>query len=364
MPESPDDILWGAVRERRERCREIEREIASMRPGSPEYLAALKEFGRLSKLAAAYDECLRIAEELREARNLAAGKDPELRSLAAEEIPALETALSEKRNALLRMADDEETGAGRNVILEIRAGVGGEEAALWARDLYEMYRKYIERKGWTCEVLSASEAEQGGFKEVIFMVRGEGAYGRLRFEGGGHRVQRVPKTETQGRIHTSIATVAAMPEAEDVEVKIDPKDLEIKAVAAGGPGGQNVNKVATQIQILHIPTGIQIRCMETRSQQQNRERAMSLLRAKILEIERAKKEDAERAARLEQIKSGDRSDRVRTYNFPQNRATDHRLEGDEKNYPLQQVLDGDLDPILDRLDAQERLRRMSRSSGR
>ncbi|MCX7805365.1 MAG: peptide chain release factor 1 [Planctomycetota bacterium] len=363
MSDSPDDILWNAVLARLERRRKLERDIASMRPGSPEYVAALREFGRLSKLAAACEEYQRIAGELEEARKLVAGSDPDLKSLAAEEIPALEAALSGKRDALFRMADDEETGADRNVILEIRAGVGGEEAALWARDLYEMYRKYIERKGWTYEVLSTSEAEQGGFKEIIFMVRGEGAYGRLRLEGGGHRVQRVPKTEAQGRIHTSMATVAAMPEAEEVDVRIDPKDLEIKAVAAGGPGGQNVNKVATQIQILHIPTGIQVRCMETRSQQQNRERAMSLLRARILEIEQAKKEGAERAARLEQIKSGDRSDRIRTYNFPQNRVTDHRLEGEEKNYPLQQVLDGDLDPILDRLEAQARLRRMARSSG-
>ncbi len=254
-----------------------------------------------------------------------------------------------------------EDNAVDSFFLEIRAGTGGEEAALFGRDLYEMYRKYCESKGYRFDVSDFSTSDRGGFKEVIVNIRGDGAYRRLQFEGGGHRVQRVPETEAQGRIHTSAATVAVLPELPDVKIDINPKDVEEFGCRGGGPGGQNVNKVETGWRILHKPTGLQFKMTEHKSQTQNKERAWALLRATLYEAEQAKQHAAVTSARKAMMGSGDRSQRIRTYNFPQNRCTDHRLGGEgggEKNFNLDQIMQGMLDPLIDallELDKQQRL---------
>jgi len=217
-------------------------------------------------------------------------------------------------------------------------------------DLYEMYRRFSDKHGWKLTELEISDAEMGGLKEVVFRVEGDGAFGKFRFEGGGHRVQRVPKTETQGRVHTSMARVAVLPEAEEVDIQIDPKDVRESFCAAGGPGGQNVNKVASQCQLLHEPTGILVRCMETRSAQQNKVRAWQILRSKLYALKKAEADKSRSDQRLGQIGSGDRSERVRTYNFPQGRVTDHRIEGEDKNWPIQEIVSGELDALIRKLE--------------
>jgi peptide chain release factor 1 len=287
--------------------------------------------------------------------------DPEMAELAGAELPDAEA----KARDLLEALKDEfvaaEDKAVDSFFLEIRAGTGGEEAALFARDLFEMYRRYAEAKRWRFEVSDFSVAERGGFKEVIVHIRGDGAFRHLRFEGGGHRVQRVPETEAQGRIHTSAATVAVLPELQDVKIEINPKDVEEFGVRGGGPGGQNVNKVETGWRILHKPSGLQFKMTEHKSQAQNKERAWALLRATLYEREMAKQHAEHTASRKAMMGTGDRSARIRTYNFPQNRCTDHRLGGEgggEKNFNLDQTAAGDLDPLVHalwELDKQQRL---------
>ncbi|HPO82636.1 MAG TPA: peptide chain release factor 1, partial [bacterium] len=235
----------------------------------------------------------------------------------------------------------------RNVIMEIRAGTGGEEAALFAGDLLRMYLRYVERKGWKAEIMSSNPTDLGGYKEVIVSIQGRGVYSRLKFESGVHRVQRVPVTESGGRIHTSTATVAILPEATDVEVEINPDELKIDTFRAGGHGGQNVNKVESAVRITHIPTGIVVTCQDERSQYQNREKALRILRAHLLEIKERERENEEAQLRKSQVGSGERSEKIRTYNFPQNRVTDHRIG--LTLYNLQDVLDGALDELIDAL---------------
>ena len=250
----------------------------------------------------------------------------------------------------------------KNVIMEIRGGVGGEEGMLFAADLYRMYAMYAEKRGWKLEIANLSETELGGIKEISFLVEGEGAWSRLKFEAGGHRVQRVPVTESGGRIHTSAATVAVLPEVEDVDFKLDPNDLRIDTYRSSGAGGQHVNKTESAIRITHLPTGLVVECQDERSQYKNKDRAMQVLRAKLYEQEQAKQTAALAAERKSQIGSGDRSERVRTYNFPQNRVTDHRLEGDNKNFNLSAVIDGDLDALIDALivaDQAQKLRKQA-----
>jgi peptide chain release factor 1 len=249
----------------------------------------------------------------------------------------------------------------RNVILEIRAGPGGDEAALFAADLYEMYRRYAERKRWRFEVLSSSPSDLSGFKEVIAEIRGPGAYSRLKHESGVHRVQRIPVTESGGRIHTSTATVAVLPEAEEVDVQIDPEDLDIDVYRSSGPGGQSVNTTDSAVRIVHKPTGIKVEMQEERSQRQNREKAMRYLRARLLQMAQDEQQREEAAARKAQVGTGDRSEKIRTYNYPQNRVTDHRVDLSVHNLPI--VMAGDLDRFIDALVAEERRRHLAGGNG-
>jgi peptide chain release factor 1 len=246
----------------------------------------------------------------------------------------------------------------RNIFLEVRAGTGGDEAALFAGDLFRMYHAYAGRRGWQVEVLSASPGEHGGYKEIIARIVGTGAYSRLKFESGGHRVQRVPATEAQGRIHTSACTVAVMPEAEEVDaIDVNPADLKIDTFRASGAGGQHVNKTDSAIRITHLPTGIVVECQDERSQHKNRARALAILSARLLEAERRKQREQEAATRKGLIGSGDRSERIRTYNFPQGRITDHRIN--LSLYKLEQVLNGDLDDLIDPLIAEDQAEQLA-----
>ena len=325
-------------------------------------VAASKEAGKLDPVVSRFKEYQKAIQTIGELEEMAANPaDAEMAKLAASELPVT------RKNAdeLLESLKDELVAAEDNAVdsffLEVRAGTGGEEAALFARNLFEMYRKYCESKGYRFDVSDFSTAERGGLKEVIVNIRGRGAYRHLQFEGGGHRVQRVPETEAQGRIHTSAATVAVLPELPDVKIEINPKDVEEFGCRGGGPGGQNVNKVETGWRILHKPSGLQFKMTEHKSQTQNKERAWALLRATLYEAEQAKQHAAVTSARKAMMGSGDRSQRIRTYNFPQNRCTDHRLGGEgggEKNFNLDQIMEGLLDPLLDallELDKQQRL---------
>jgi peptide chain release factor 1 len=294
-----------------------------------------------------YDSVLgRIAED-REALD-----DPELGPLARQEIAELtvEQGAIEKELAVLLLPRDPNDE--KNIIVEIRAGTGGEEAALFAADLFRMYTRYAERRGWRVELLSRSEASAGGIKEAIALVSGSRVFSSLKHEGGVHRVQRVPATEAQGRIHTSTATVAVLPEAEEVDLEIDERELKIDIAASGGPGGQGVNTTNSAVQITHLPTGIIVKCQDERSQLKNKAKALKILRSRLLDIEREKQAEQQRDERRGMVKAGDRSEKIRTYNFPQNRLTDHRIG--LTLYELDRVIEGDLDQLIDALGAWHR----------
>ena len=287
--------------------------------------------------------------------------DSELRELAQEELQeakARREELLEEVKILLLPRDPNDN---KNVVLEIRAGIGGEEGALFAADLLRMYTMYAERRGFSMDIVSINETELGGVKEVVATVEGAGAYSRLKFEAGTHRVQRVPETESSGRIQTSAATVAVMPEAEEVEFNIDPSELQIDAYRSSGAGGQHVNKTESAIRITHLPTGTVVECQDERSQHKNRERALKILRSRLYEAELEKQNAAIAQERKQQVGSGDRSGKIRTYNFPQNRVTDHRLTGDNKNFNIATVMDGDLDNIIDALTTAEQAQRLQES---
>lgn len=321
------------------------------------YAALMKEYRELEPIVQAYRAYRQSERAVMEAKELLESSgDRELRELAQAELKEhtekLES-LSEQIKVLLLPKDPNDE---KNVIVEIRGGTGGEEAALFAYDLYRMYAAYAQKRGWRTEIVGLNETELGGFKEVSFLIDGEGAYSRLKFESGAHRVQRVPETETQGRIHTSAATVAIMPEAEEVEVDIDPKDLQIDTFRSSGAGGQHINKTSSAIRITHLPTGMVVECQDERSQYKNKDKAMKVLRARLLSAEREKAEAQEAEKRRSQVGSGDRSERIRTYNFPQSRVTDHRIG--LTLYKLEEILAGDLDQLVDPLIAADRAARL------
>ena len=311
--------------------------------GDPKELAKLtRERGELEPIVHKYAEVRDVQKRIED--DEAALADPELRELAELELPELTRSLGtlERELRLLLLPPDPDEH--RNTILEIRSGEGGEEAALFAADLFRMYGRFAETKGWNIEILSLSEAAAGGTKECIALITGKGVYAELRFEGGVHRVQRVPATETQGRIHTSTATVAVLPEAEDVDVHIDDKDLEISIAASGGPGGQGVNTTNSAVQIQHKPSGLIVKCQDERSQLKNKAKAMKVLRSRLLDLERAKQEAAVSAERKSMVSTGERSQKIRTYNYPQNRVTDHRIKLTVNK--LDRIVGGELDEVI------------------
>lgn len=312
--------------------------------GNPQRLNELnRERGRLEPVVAAFDRWKKVGRRIEEDR--AALGDPELGPLVREELPELETELAELEREVQVLLLPRDPNDERNTVIEIRAGTGGEEAALFAADLFRMYTRFAEEQGWRVEVLSKSDAAAGGIKEIIALVSGTNVYSKLKFESGVHRVQRVPATEAQGRVHTSTATVAVLPEANEVDVVLDDKDLRFDIAASGGPGGQGVNTTNSAVQVTHLPTGLIVKCQDERSQLKNKSRALKILRSRLLEMEQQKQADAIRDERRLLVKAGDRSEKIRTYNFPQNRLTDHRVG--LTLYKLDSVIEGDMTELVD-----------------
>ena len=324
------------------------------------YAKTEKQARELQPLAEAYAAWERACGAIRDAEALLS--DPEMKELAQEELAAAKEereALEQKLRILLLPKDPNDD---KNVILEIRGGVGGEEGMLFAADLFRMYSLYADRRGWKLEVANVSETELGGFKEISAVVEGEGAWSRLKFEAGTHRVQRVPVTESGGRIHTSAATVAVLPEVGEVDFKLDMNEVKIDTYRSSGAGGQHVNKTESAIRVTHLPTGMVVECQDERSQYKNKDRALQILRARLYEAEQEKQRSAVAAERKSQVGSGDRSERVRTYNFPQNRVTDHRLTGEQKNFNLSAVIGGDLDELIDALVTADQAEKLKENS--
>ncbi len=354
--------ILARLKERAQRFHELTDEISrpEVATDAKRFPALLKERGSLEQLARLFDRVQSLQTRRKENEELLADAsvEPELKELAKadlEDLVAEQSALDLKMRADLVSDSDDFR---RKLIMEIRAGTGGDEASLFARDLFDIYKRFCDSQHFKIEVLDLGTSAVGGFKEVVFAIEGDGAWGLLRYESGGHRVQRVPDTEAQGRVHTSAATVAVLPEAEEVEFEVKESDLRIDTMRAGGAGGQHVNKTESAVRLTHLPTGMVVTCMDERSQHKNKARAMRILRSRLLEAEQARRH-AERAAwRKSQVGSGDRNERVRTYNWPQNRVTDHRLN---ENYSLEQVLAGKLTPLLEALlaaDREERIRNL------
>ena len=322
-----------------EKLRQVNRELKELLPVVETYRAYQ-----------AADSRRREAEELLH--------DPEMKEMAQDELAEAKEELEQLKEKLTILLLPRDPNDSRNVILEIRGGVGGEESALFAHSLLRMYTMYAESRGWKLEIASINETELGGVKDCSAVIEGDGAWSRLKFESGVHRVQRVPETESSGRIQTSAATVAVMPEAEEVEFSIDPKDLQIDTFRSSGAGGQHVNKTESAIRITHLPTGVVVECQDERSQYKNKDRAMKILRSKLYEAEQEKQNAAIAATRKSQVGTGDRSGKIRTYNFPQNRVTDHRLTGDNKNFNIAAVINGDLDDMIDALILNDQAQRL------
>jgi peptide chain release factor 1 len=340
------------------RYEEISRELSTPEAAEdPARLADLgRELSRLAPIVAGLREWRTVREALEATRDIADDPDEEMRSMAREELARLEARSAELQATLRTLLVPRDPNDDRNVILEIRAGTGGDEAALFAADLFRMYARYAERRRWKLEVMTASDTEGGGYKEVIAEVRGDAAYSRLKFESGVHRVQRVPSTEAQGRIHTSTATVSVLPEADEVEVQIDEKDLRVDVYRSSGPGGQSVNTTDSAVRITHLPTGLVVAIQDEKSQHKNRAKALSVLRARLLEAEQERQAAERGEERRSQVGTGERSEKIRTYNFPDDRVTDHRIGLTVHNLPG--LLEGDLDRVIEPLSEADQARRL------
>ena len=349
------------IEKKAERFRELDAAISA-----PDFYAnpqaardVMREHTRLKSLLALWDVFRKTETELREHREFAAGDDAEMAEMAQAEIPQLEERLTKVEQEIQVALLPPDANDDRDAIVEIRAGTGGNEAAIFAADLYRMYLRYAETAGLKIEQLESSPADLGGLREVIFKMSGDSVFRRMRYESGVHRVQRVPATEAQGRIHTSTATVAVLPEAEEVDLELKPDEIRIEVCRAGGPGGQGVNTTDSAVQVMHIPTGTIVRCQDGRSQQKNKDKALRILRSRLLEVKQREEAEKYAAQRKGQIGTGGREEKVRTYNFPQNRVTDHRLEGEERSASLDRFIEGDMEALLAALqkhDTEMRLR--------
>lgn len=351
--------MWDRLEQTERRYQELDQQMAK-----PEIATDLKKLQTLAQEKASLEDLVikyraykATARELEETRTMLAGRlDEDMSALVKQEIENLEAKLDRqldqlKLDLLPKDANDE-----KDIIMEIRAGAGGDEAGLFAADLFRMYTRYAQDKGWKVDIIDSNESGIGGFKEIIFEIKGKGAFSRLKYERGVHRVQRVPVTESSGRIHTSTATIAVLPEADEVEVNIKPEDLKIDFFHSRGAGGQNVNKVATAVRLTHLPTGIVSTCQDERSQLRNRMKAMAVLRARLLDIERTKQEEEITKQRRLQVGTGKRAEKIRTYNFPQDRVSDHRLGQSFRNLP--RILDGDLDKLIDTLATSDQAKQL------
>jgi len=351
--------MWNRLAETENRYEELNRQMAD-----PEVVSDIKELQRLARERAGLEEVVTLYREykiaartLEETRGmLSEEKDEEMASLVRQEIEGLESRLEKLQEEIKVALVPRDPSDEKNIIMEIRAGAGGDEAGLFAADLFRMYTRYAQLKGWDVEILNANESGIGGFKEVILEIRGKGAFSRLKYERGVHRVQRVPVTESSGRIHTSAATVAVLPEAEEVDIEVNPDDLRIDIFHSGGAGGQNVNKVATAVRITYLPTGMVVTCQDERSQLRNKNKAMAVLRARLLDMERSRQEAEVTSQRRSQVGTGDRSEKIRTYNFPQDRVSDHRIGLNLHNLP--RIMEGDLDQLVDALTTSDRTKQM------
>lgn len=322
------------------------------------YQKLAKEHAELEEVVELYNEYREVEEELEENRSLRQDDDDAIREMAREEIDRLEDEKEELEDKLKELLIPEDPLDEKDILLEIRAGTGGDEAALFAADLFRMYDRYAEQHGWDVDIVDVNATDKGGFKEIIALIEGDDVYSHLKREAGVHRVQRVPETESKGRIHTSAVTVAVLPEAEDVEVELNPADLDIGAFRSGGPGGQHANTTDSAIRIEHVPTGLVVTCQDEASQHKNKAKAMRVLKARLLEQKRQEQQQERAEERLEQVGSGDRSERIRTYNFPQNRVTDHRIE--YTTHQLEKVLDGDVDELIQPLQTHFRAEALKR----
>ena len=351
--------MWDKLEEISKRYRELEEQIASPEVATdPEQLTKLaRERAGLEEVVTRYREYQAAAKSLDETRAMLNDElDEEMTALAKQEIESLEQRLSKLLEELKLALLPKDVSDRKDIIMEIRAGAGGNEAGLFAADLFRMYSRYAQSKGWEADIINANESGIGGFKEIIVEVKGKGAFSRLKYESGAHRVQRVPVTESSGRIHTSTATIAVLPEANEVEVSVNPDDLRIDIYHSGGAGGQNVNKVATAVRITHLPTGMVVICQDERSQLRNKTKAMAVLRARLLDMEQRKQESKITSQRRSQVGTGDRSEKIRTYNFPQDRLTDHRIGLNLRN--LNRILDGDLDQLIDALATSDQAKQL------